>query len=186
MAVNYSGDPILQRIRALAQADLAAAEGEALRSQKDLLMQLGNPALVRATFGVKRPKGKGYVLDAILKDGKLVRRDQGERAFLQSVKKNPVSDLAALQAGYENTVRETEGDLNSRNLFYSGYRGRTLSNLLRERNTGRSQLLFGAGQGLDAILQRLLQAKREYRTTIGGAEEAAYQRALAQQIAGIG
>lgn len=189
MAVNYSGDPILQRIRALAQADLNAAQGEALRSQKDLLMQLGAPKLVRAAFGVKDPKTGNYVLDAILRghgdNAHIVRKDQGERAFLQSVRANPTSELATLQHGYEDTLRQTEGDLNSRNLFYSGYRGRTLENLLRERNAGRSSLLFGAQQGLDSILQRLLAAKKDYRATIGGAEEAAYQRALAAQISGV-
>lgn len=185
MALDYSGDPILQRIRALAQADLAASQAEALRSQKDLLMQFGSPRLVRAQFGVKRPHGQGYVLDAILKGGKLVHRDQGEHSFLQAVRKNPTSQLQTLQRGYEDTLRTTEADLNSRNLFYSGYRGRTLSDLLRERNSGRASLAFGAQQGLDTILQRLLAAKKDYRAQIGGAEEAAYQRALAQRISGI-
>jgi hypothetical protein len=183
--VNYSGDPILQRIRSLAQADLEAAQADALKSQKDLLMQLGAPKLVRGVFGVKNPKTGNYVLDAIMKGGKLVHKDQGEKSFLQAVRQNPTSQLGTLQTGYKDTVRQTEADLNSRNLFYSGTRGRTLADLLRERNSGRAQLVFGAQQGLDSILRNLLASKQTYRQTIGGAEEAAYQRALAQQISGV-
>lgn len=75
-------------------------------------------------------------------------------------------------------------ELNAANLFYSGYRGKQLGQLGREKQIAESNALFGAQQTLDQQRSAHTQAATQRRTALVSAAEAAYQRLLAQRLGG--
>lgn len=206
---SYASDPLLMQIRARAQADLHAAQAQALKEQKDLLLNLGDPGLVKSMFGVKHPKTGDLWLDAILKSRnvtdrekrqrmaehgwvfkgkkgtKLFGKKQGEKAFLASVLGNPSSQLGSLERDYQLARDQAEETYSAGNLFYGGARAKGLTGLLEGRNTQQAGFMRGAQQELSGIARQLLEARKQYRTQMSQAETEAYYQDIARQVGGF-
>lgn len=160
--VDYSNDPILGRIRALAEESTRAAEADALSSRTRLAIGFGDPDFARS-LGLKdkvaqQAAGNTFGTVQELARGK-TRRDVFDI-------NRPLSDHA--------------------NLFYSSERGRQLAmsgeQLLRDR-----ALAQGAVQDQVARINAAeLQAKLAAQAQIIQAEQDAYNRALQQALYSAG
>lgn len=164
----YSTDPILQRIRAQARADLIAERAPLIAERKQLLMELGDPALARAIFGVKGPGGK-------IKPKSLTK---GERAFIQSIADNPYSQLKRIEHDTGLARDQLNEGLSAQGGFFSGYRAEQLGELERGRQLGVTDATRAASRGMRGILTNLARLQRDYNRQIMAAEEAAHQRQL--------
>jgi hypothetical protein len=93
------------------------------------------------------------------------------------------STFAKIARQYQQQQEQMNNELNASNLFYSGFRGKELGRLGRERQFSESEALFGTQQGLNSLNDTLLAAQTQRRQALIAAAEAAYQRMLAQNLA---
>lgn len=148
---DYSADPILQRIRALAQQHIAAAEAAATAARSQQLIRYGFAPELAGLY------------------------DSGTRGAAAA---NPNSTLAVLQRSHEARSRNITNADNARNLFYSSTYGQHLGQegqqYLGEQQSAADRLQ----QALGGISEGLAGARSTEQDRIAQAEEDAYQRAL--------
>jgi len=153
---DYSSDPVLQQIRALAGQTEADVTAGGLAAKKRLFLQRGAGDLARSLLG--------------------------DEATALVAEQNPFSTRAQIKQGYERGVADLDESLNRSNLFYSGYRGdqmgraaqdyqaalaqdnQQVNDTLGQINSGVAQALF------DAQMRR---AQAEADAQAGAAAEAA-------------
>jgi hypothetical protein len=159
-SVDFSGDPILAQIQALALQNNAAAEASATAQRQKALIAFGYDPALQSLYG-----------------------DQNTSSAAQQ---NPFSTLANL--GRQHTQRQTalNQNLNQHNLFYSSYRGQQLQNegtqYLGEQAAAQQAL---QGQ-LDAIQNNLLSERQNSQQQVSQAYQDAYSRALQTALANGG
>lgn len=159
--LDYSNDPILARIRALAEESIGQANADARANRTRLAIGLGDPDLVdKLGLGNKvKEQASNNTFGTFQElDRQLGRRNVGINSDM--------SDKA--------------------NLFYSTARGRNLGlsgeQFLRDRSTATNAV---QGQ-LATIAQQLLQAKMAAQAQIISGEQDAYSRALQQALYAAG
>jgi hypothetical protein len=155
-AIDYSNDPILARIRALAQESIRHAEADALAGRTRLAIGFGDPELAKQ-----------------LKLSNDVQKQAANNTF---------GTLQELNRGLtRRNVFDITGRLsNQANLFYSSERGRQLAlsgeQFLRDRSVAQNAVQ----DKLTSISQALAAAKMQAQMQIIQAEQEAYMRALQQ------
>jgi hypothetical protein len=162
--IDYSNDPILARVKALAEESIGQANADARANRTRLAIGLGDPELVDK-LGL----------------GGDVRKQAAENTF---------GTFQELQRQLDRrNVFDITGNLSDKhNLFYSTERGRELGlsgeQFLRDRSTATNAV---QGQ-LATISQQLIAAKMAAQAQIIAAEQSAYERALQQALysAGVG
>lgn len=151
---DYSSDPILQQIRALAIRNDATAESQAADARRQELLNYG------------------YVPGL----------DYGDQATATAAQQSPFSVLAQLQRSHDQRTRSIDENTNRANLYYSSYRGQQLgnegTNYLGDQ-ANASQHLQGV---LAQIAGNLASAKQTSQERIMQAEQDAYQRALSNAL----
>jgi len=157
--VDYSSDPILQRVRALADSQMQQAQAQALAAEKTNLIRYGDPDLAAKVLG----KDAGDTVDAARNN-----------SF------GTVPELNRWNARQLTNIDETR---NQQNLFYSTTRQRDRAlqqeDLVRQKTNTAAQLQ----DVLTGIANQLTQAKQQAAMMIMQAEEAAYSRALSAAMA---
>lgn len=152
----WAADPVLQQIKNLQQANVAAAEAQAVAARNQALINFGYDPGMASIYG-----------------------DAGTAG---SAKANPFSVLSQLQHAHELTQRNLNENLNKSNLFYSGYRGQQLGE--EGRNYLGQQ--YTAGQNLQSLLGQINEKKLGAQQTAQGAitqgNQDAYNRWLDQQL----
>jgi hypothetical protein len=154
---DYSADPILQEIRSAALGDLEGARAGAQKGRREVASSLGSRDLASRLFGESDP-------------------------FVESVSADPdksASALARIGRAFREMNRDADANLNrpDQNLFYSGYRGKVLSDLAYNQSTAEADAVASAEQMLAQIGAELLAAEGAYRGSLIGAEGAARDRA---------
>lgn len=160
-SVNYSNDPILARVRALAEESVGQANADARANRVRLAIGLGDPDLVDK-----------------LKLGGDVRKQAQENSF------GTFQELARQLSRRNVDVNSQLSD--KANLFYSTTRGRQLGlsgeQFLRDRNTATQTVQ----ERLAQISQQVLAAKMAAQAQTIAAEQDAYSRALQQALYAAG
>jgi hypothetical protein len=157
---DFSGDPILARIRALNAQNISQAEASALAQRK------------RAEIG--------YGYDPAL---------QYEDASTQeAARQNPFSALAQLLFGHTQRAGNLDESLNKSNLFYSGERAKQTGLEGRQYTLEQTNAQGNYQNTMDAIAQAVLQAKMQAQQQEVQAESDAYGRSInnALQYGGYG
>jgi hypothetical protein len=157
---DFSGDPILARIRALNAQNISQAEASALAQRK------------RAEIGY------GY-------DPALQYEDSSTQ---EAAKQNPFSALAQLLFGHTQRAGNLDESLNKANLFYSGERGKQVGLEGRQYTLEQTNAQGNYQNTMDAIAQAVLQAKMQAQQQEVQAESDAYGRSInnALQYGGYG
>lgn len=155
-AYDASTDPVLQQIRALTGKGRAAAESGARTARQQLAIQYGDDTLARL-FG-------------------------GDDNTATAARNNPFSVAAELARAYKRNDEDIVENMNKRNLFYSGARGKAHS---REAENYQRRTFMAESekqQRLAAIqaelMQQLLGYDREDIQGLQGAYGRASDRAL--------
>lgn len=151
-AFSLSTDPILQAIMAQNEQMIANAETSALAQKKQLLLQYGDPELVKE----------------VLKDDN----------YAQAAGQNPFSTLANLRQSYEQGQYATNEGMNKANLFYSSTRGQALGNLARAYQGEQASAAQSLQGQLGGIEQALLGTKQQAASNYQGGLQQAYENAL--------
>ena len=185
------GDPIYAQVRLQANRDLRSLLAQKFQQQQQLLMQLGNPSFARSSFQTNpfaiRKFGDKRRADYL--GGKLINQmTPYEKNQLKAIEENAneqtgTSAFAKIARAFTEDQRTVNEQMNAKNLFYSGHRGKALGDLTRERQFSEAEALFGANQQMNLILDEILRGRRERRSLLTSAAEQAYQRALAEELA---
>lgn len=146
---DYSGDPILQAIRAQAGMDRTSAQAASDAARKQIAILLGDAS---------------GIID-----------DQGTA---EAAKGNAFSTLARLASGYKDTTHGIDESANKANLFYSGHRGKWLGDALRNYEGQQYDARTAAQAQLGTVNQTLADALRTARQNEIQGEQDAYGRAL--------
>lgn len=152
-----ASDPVLLKVRKLAQGQRDDAGTSALARKKQLAIQTGDSGLARE-FGL-------------------------DDTVAQLAAQNPLSNLAVIRDQGVKEERAFNEDANKANLFFSGYRGEQLGELAKALLTAEAQTQARAREGFSGIESELLGATAGADRLEMDAETAAYERALA---AGLG
>jgi hypothetical protein len=160
--IDYSNDPILARVKALAEESIGQANADARANRTRLAIGLGDPELVDK-LGL----------------GADVRKQAAENTF------GTFQELGRQRD--RRDVFDITGNLSDKhNLFYSTERGRELGlsgeQFLRDRSTATNAV---QGQ-LATISQQLIAARMAAQAQIIQAEQDAYSRALQQALYAAG
>jgi hypothetical protein len=157
---DFSGDPILARIRALNAQNISQAEASALAQRK------------RAEIGY------GY-------DPTLTYEDA---ATQEAARQNPFSALAQLLFGHTQRAGNLDESLNKSNLFYSGERAKQVGLEGRQYTLEQTNQQSQFQNTMDAIAQAVLQARMQAQQQETQAESDAYGRSInnALQYGGYG
>lgn len=161
--IDYSNDPILARMRALAEESIGQATADARANRTRLAIGLGDPELVDQ-----------------LKLGDKVRKQAEENTF------GTFQELSRQLSRRNVDVNSQMSD--KANLFYSTARGRNLGLSGEQYLRDRSQATNAVQGQLATIAQQLIQAKMAAQAQIISAEQDAYNRALQRALyaAGVG
>lgn len=160
--LDYSNDPILGRIRALAEESISQAQADATAARTRLVIGLGDPELAKK-LGLKEQ----------------VQKQAGENTF------GTFQELSrALQR--RNTFDITGQMSDQGNLFYSTARTRALGLSGEQYLRDKSQATSAAQSTLADISSRQTQARMAAQAQIIAAEQDAYNRALQQALYSIG
>jgi len=157
-AAPWESDPVLQQIRGLQAANVAAASAQAQAAQQQALIAYGyDPALdQQGVYGDANTAG--------------------------AAKANTFSTLNQLGQQHEQRQKNLNESLNKANLFYSSTRGTQLG------QEGQQYLgeQWGAGQKLQGVLGQIAQGKAAAQQSANDAITAgiggAYDRWLSNQI----
>ena len=157
---DFSGDPILARIRAYNAQNISQAEASALAQRK------------RAEIGY------GY-------DPNLAYEDA---ATQEAARQNPFSALAQLLFGHTQRAGNLDESLNKSNLFYSGERAKQVGLEGRQYTLEQTNAQGQYQNAMDAIAQAVLRAKMQAQAQEIQAENDAYSRSInnALQYGGYG
>lgn len=166
VASIYDSDPELLRFLGNKEGLLGKASAQRLQSLRNILIQLGDPALAKSLLGESDP-----ILGAISEDPD-----------------KSTSSLAELARNYRNLTRDVEENLNNENLYYSGHRqGRVLPELANDQLRERAKLLSGAQGQISDLDKALLDFENDLGWQETQVREGAYGRAKDEALAtGIG
>jgi hypothetical protein len=189
--------------QAVAEANLGFQEtrGNIGAQQQNLLLQLGNPQLAKQVFltnwlrsrqKIKGSGGPHGMAGGGGRPGGGYRTRQitpFEHAQLMAIRagSNPETGTSTFaQIGHQYNLQQEalNNELNSANLFYSGYRGKQLGDLAQQRTTQEAEALRGAQGQLTGMNQQLLQAQQLRRDQILKAAQGAYALIQAQKLGG--
>jgi hypothetical protein len=157
---DFSGDPILARIRALNAQNISQAEASALAQRK------------RAEIG--------YGYDPALQ--------YEDTATQEAARQNPFSALAQLLFNHGQRAGGLDESLNKSNLFYSGERAKQVGLEGRQYTLEQTNQQGQFQNTMDAIAQAVLQAKMQAQQQEIQGESDAYGRSInnALQYGGYG
>jgi hypothetical protein len=157
---DFSGDPILARIRALNVQNISQAEASALAQRK------------RAEIG--------YGYDPALQ--------YEDTATQEAARQNPFSALAQLLFNHGQRAGGLDESLNKSNLFYSGERAKQVGFEGRQNTLEQTNKQRQIQNTMDAIAQAVLQAKMQAQQQEIQGESDAYGRSInnALQYGGYG
>lgn len=158
--LDYSNDPILGRIRALAEESIGQAQADATAARTRLVIGLGDPGLADK-LGLK---------------GDVAKRAEGNTF-------GTFQELSR-QLDRRNTFDITGKMSDQGNLFYSTARTRALGLSGEQYLRDKSQATSAAQGTLADISSRLTQARMASQAQIIQAEQDAYNRALQQALYG--
>lgn len=187
---SFASDPIYAHQKLIANRDLNEVLRTALQRQSQMFLQLGNPQLARSVFSANtfftpaNPKGKkGGPGQSPLNQLTPYEQAQVEATRQAGLEETGTSTLAKIAREHTLQQRQMNEQMNAANLFYSGARARGLGELARNRQFQETEAMFGAQTGLNQIMDMILGARRERRSRLASAAEAAYNRLLAEQLA---
>jgi hypothetical protein len=150
--IDFSGDPILAKIRAMNAQNIANAENAALAGRKQQLIGYGfDPAL------------QGLYPD---------------EATAEAARQNPFSTLAQLLFNHQQQGQQLTEALNKANLFYSGERIKQTGLEGRNYTLQQSQAGNALQNALNTIANSVLAAKMQAQQAELQGESDAYTRAL--------
>lgn len=180
---SFASDPVYALAVQEANRGFAQARRTGLERQSQLFLQLGQPEFAKAVYQanwLQRKNKHGKVI------GQLTPYEQNQLAAVRSAGDPNAGTSTFAKIGRDYTLQQESlnNQLNAANLFYSGYRGKQLGELGRQRQFSESDALFGAQQGLNSVTDMLLQARRQRQQLLVSAAEQAWQRLLAQRLAG--
>jgi hypothetical protein len=154
----FAGDPALIQAQGSVARALAFAEAEALRRQRELLIDYGDPALAAATL----------------------KEDPKTGVNVMAAEKNPFSILEQLGLGHKLRERDLNESTNQANLFYGSERAR----LLGLEGTRTSQEKYNAARDVSSQLAdinaTLMTARLEAQSAKEQAAQAAYDKRIGQ------
>lgn len=153
--VDYSSDPILLQIRALSQQNLAGAQAAATAARTQAL--------------------EGYGFDGSL--------NYGDANTAAVAKANPNSVLAVLARANDQRQRGITNADNSRNLFYSSAYSNDLSRNAQAYQGEQQSAAERLRDILGGITSSLASSQQSEAERVAQAEQDAYERALAYQLA---
>src|SRR5262245_10116213 len=160
--IDYSNDPILARVRALAEEGMGQANADARANRTRLAIGLGDPDLVDQ-----------------LKLGADVRKQASENTF------GTFQELSR-QLDRRNVFDITGQMSDKHNLFYPSARQRALGLSGEQYLRDKSQATNAVQSQLAQISQNLAAAKMQWQSQIIAAEQDAYSRALQQALYAAG
>lgn len=152
---DFSGDPILARIRALNAQNIAQAEASALAQRK------------RAEIGY------GY-------DPALKYEDPSTQAAAQQ---NPFSVLSQLLFNHTQRAGALDENLNKSNLFYSGERAKQVGLEGRQSTLDQTNQQGQFQNTMNSIAQAVMQARQQAQQSETQGESDAYGRAIQEALA---
>lgn len=151
-------DPVLAQIRAAAINALNQTKAADMKDRTQALIGFGDRGLAEQLLG------KGYGgLGAISADP-----DKG------------FSTLSQIAHQYRDTTNQTEDALNKGNLFYGGFRGKTLNDLSYQDQRSVASATSDVQKILAGIARQDLMAEQQYQATLQAAIADAYNRYLAR------
>lgn len=199
--LTFSGDPAMIQMQGSVQSALAFAEAEALRRQRELLIQFGDPELAARYLGVQGLEAQ----QAPAQDEDVYSYAAGDKLYRQlaspwskymkgqkpkpgvdptvlAAQANPFSVLKELAHGFEQNKRATREGLNKANLWYSGEHERQLGELGRDFLSQRQHAAESIQAALGDIQANLqiarLDAQQQRANQILQSEQGALNRAL--------
>lgn len=158
---SYAGDPALNFAQSSIAEDLGIARAQADERRKMLLLDYGDPRLASTFYG-------------------------GDTGYVGSVRANPQSALSRLALNYERTQKGFNDEASANNLWYGGFRAKSLSDMARDLGTQQYDLSQGTNRALMEINDFILAAEKDARDRKIAAELDAYNRALQSQVPGMG
>lgn len=161
---DYASDPVLNKIKAMQNAALFGTRSDVQRQQRDLLLNLGSRDLAKSVLGDKDP-----IYGLVSEDPE-----------------TSLSTFARIAHDYGQTVHASDEDLNSNNLFYSGYRGKVLGDLARQQTTAKNDAAAQVQAQLGGLTRVLTGAEQDYQNAMMSAESDAYMRAMEAAFAAAG
>lgn len=178
---SFQSDPIYANAVLTANRDFQDAQSNVMRELGHGFLQLGNVDFARAFYAnnwLRSRNKKGKVTGQIT---------PFEKAQLGAIGANadPETGMGTFaQIGRQFNLQQEalNNELNSANLFYSGYRGKKLGELGREKQLSEANALFGGQQALDERMRMLTAARQQRRDALAAAAQSAYTRLLAQQL----
>lgn len=157
---GYQNDPQLVQARAAAEAGLGSAKAQALEARRKLMIQFGSPEIAKRILGADDPT---------------VAAISGDPA-------NSASVLGRMTQAYNQNVQQTDADLNSGGLFFSGHRGKLLTGLANQRQQQEVDAQRSLEDQLSGISSGLSGAEGAYRDALLAGDQGAYERAQAQAL----
>ncbi len=153
-------DPVLLKVRKLAETQRGDIRAGALARKKQLAIQTGSDVLARE-FGFGESEAT-------------------------AARDNPLSAFAAIRDASRLEERDLEEGLNKANLHFGGYRGTQLGELARSILAREANAQAQARQSFSGIESELLGGLGDADEREMQAEADAYFRAVARRAAGLG
>lgn len=151
-AIDYSGDPILARVKAFNQASIQSAQAAALAGKKTDLIGYGYDPAAAALYP--------------------------DQNTVDAATQNPFSTLKNLDLTHTQRGRGIDEGTNNANLFYSGEHVRELGQEGRQYLGERASASDALQRALGGLDQGVLDAKSAADLREIDAEQSAYERAL--------
>lgn len=180
---SFQSDPVYANAVLTANRDFQESQGNIMRELSHGFLQLGNVDFARAFYKnnwLRQKQGKG-------KNAKFKAITPFEKAQLAAIRANAnpetgVGQFAQIGREFNLQQEALNNELNAANLFYSGYRGKKLGELARERQLTEANALFAGQSQLDERMRMLTAARQQRRDALAAAAQSAYTRLLAQQL----
>lgn len=151
----FLGDPALIQVQGSVAQALAFAESEALRRQRELLIDYGDPSLAQQ----------------LLKEG-------ANGPDVLAAQRNPFSTRQQINRQHEHRQRDLNESLNQRNLFYSSTRERALG----DEGLATLQQYYDAARQVQSQLSDINTSLMQARLTAQAQREQAIQDARNQRV----
>lgn len=155
---DWQADPLLVKARGSLLDALQKAKGATMQQKINALLAFGDPDMVKLLLGNDSP-------------------------YADAAKNNQFSTVATIDHDYNQSVKQSDEDLNKQGLFYSGHRtGEVLPELGRQKQKTYSDESGKLQDALAALTQQDLGAENDYAGNVRSEEEAAFQRALDEAL----
>jgi hypothetical protein len=165
-SIDYSGDPILQKAKALSTQGRADAESGAIALKKQALIRYGYDPTLDTTGA-----DKGLFPD---------------ESTLTAAQQNPFSTLHQLEDANTDNLHTLDKRVNNANLWYGSERGNQLAQAGHDFQLALSKASTDRQDTLSQIAQALAAARHQADLEDMQAEEAAMLRALQLALANAG